>query len=181
MLSFDPGRRPSPRRSATCLRRPPTPRPRPLNGIAYVIGGRGSVVGSATDRIYAIDPSTGRVRDAGTLTEPRSDLAAVSVRGGILLAGRKHGPAGTSSAIGELVPRRTRTASLDGGESLSTTNVYAADAAGTLSPVARRARPLIYVPNSQSDTVDVIDPRTYKVVEHFPVGASPSTSCRRTT
>ena len=30
-----------------------------LNGIAYVIGGRGSVVGTATGRIFAIDPSTG--------------------------------------------------------------------------------------------------------------------------
>jgi YVTN family beta-propeller protein len=32
---------------------------------------------------------------------------------------------------------------------------------------------LIYVPNSQSGTVDVIDPRTFHVVEHFTVGALP--------
>ena len=31
----------------------------------------------------------------------------------------------------------------------------------------------VYVPNSAGDSVDVIDPRTYKVVEHFPVGALP--------
>src|SRR5205807_1025671 len=30
-----------------------------------------------------------------------------------------------------------------------------------------------YVPNSQSATVDVIDPRRFKVVEHFAVGALP--------
>ena len=51
--------------------------------------------------------------------------------------------------------------------------MYAADAAGALSPAAQRARPLIYVPNSQSDSVDEIDPRTYKVVRHFSVGALP--------
>jgi YVTN family beta-propeller protein len=38
---------------------------------------------------------------------------------------------------------------------------------------ARLARPLIYVPNSGSDTVDVIDPRTFKIVEHFAVGGLP--------
>ena len=118
-------------------------------------------------------PRPVRARNSGTLTEPLSDLAAVSVPGGILLAGGK-GPAGTSSAIGKLVPatgahRPVSTAP----KSLSATNVYAADAAGALSPVARRARPLIYVPNSQSDSVDEIDPRTYKVIRHFSVGALP--------
>ena len=44
-------------------------------------------------------------------------------------------------------------------------NVYAADGPGDLSPVARRARPLIYVPETKSNDVWVIDPATYKVVE----------------
>ena len=52
-------------------------------------------------------------------------------------------------------------------------DVYAADRAGRLSPVVRRFRSLIYVPNSDSATVDEIDPRTYKVVRHFAVGALP--------
>jgi YVTN family beta-propeller protein len=39
--------------------------------------------------------------------------------------------------------------------------------------VARRARPLVYVPNSEAGSVDVIDPRTYRRVEHFAVGALP--------
>jgi YVTN family beta-propeller protein len=42
-----------------------------------------------------------------------------------------------------------------------------------LAPVARLALPRIYVPNSMSNTVDVIDPKTYKIVEHFAVGALP--------
>jgi DNA-binding beta-propeller fold protein YncE len=56
---------------------------------------------------------------------------------------------------------------------LDKSNVYAADAPGRLSPVVRGFRPLIYVPNSQSNTVDEIDPHTYKVVRHFAVGALP--------
>ena len=52
-------------------------------------------------------------------------------------------------------------------------DVYAADFANRVSPVVRRDRPLIYVPNSGSNTVDEIDPRTFKVVRHFAVGALP--------
>ena len=56
---------------------------------------------------------------------------------------------------------------------LSKSNVYAADAANRLSPVVRHFRPLIYVPNSLSNTVDEIDPHTYKIVRHFKVGTLP--------
>ena len=52
-------------------------------------------------------------------------------------------------------------------------DLYAYDQAGMISPAARRALPRVYVPNSAGDSVDVIDPRTYKVVDHFPVGALP--------
>jgi YVTN family beta-propeller protein len=56
---------------------------------------------------------------------------------------------------------------------LDRSNVYAADRAGALSPVVRHDLPRVYVPNSKSNTVSVIDPRTYKVVDHFKVGALP--------
>jgi YVTN family beta-propeller protein len=56
---------------------------------------------------------------------------------------------------------------------LDAADVYAADRPGDLSPVVRGFRSLVYVPNSKSDTVDVIDPATYKVVEHFAVGKLP--------
>jgi DNA-binding beta-propeller fold protein YncE len=52
-------------------------------------------------------------------------------------------------------------------------NVYAADAKGDLSPVVAADRPLIYVPNSASATVDEIDPTTYQLVRQFSVGAVP--------
>jgi YVTN family beta-propeller protein len=56
---------------------------------------------------------------------------------------------------------------------LSRINVYAADRAGRLSPVVRRDPALVYVPNSESNTVDVISQRTFKVIDSFPVGALP--------
>jgi YVTN family beta-propeller protein len=52
-------------------------------------------------------------------------------------------------------------------------NVYAADRAGMLSPTVRGDPALVYVPNSESNTVDVISQKTFKVVEHFSVGGLP--------
>jgi YVTN family beta-propeller protein len=52
-------------------------------------------------------------------------------------------------------------------------DVYAADRADRLSPTVRSFPARVYVPNSKSDTVDVIDQRTRRVVDRFPVGAEP--------
>jgi YVTN family beta-propeller protein len=51
--------------------------------------------------------------------------------------------------------------------------VYAQAGAGMLSATARAARPLVYVPNNRDDTVDVIDPATYTVIDQFAVGREP--------
>jgi YVTN family beta-propeller protein len=42
-----------------------------------------------------------------------------------------------------------------------------------LSAQARRARPLVYVPESLSDYVDVIDPATYRVIDRYRTGSRP--------
>jgi YVTN family beta-propeller protein len=54
-----------------------------------------------------------------------------------------------------------------------TVDVYRADAAGDLSPVVRHDPALVYVPNSLSNTVDVISQKTMKVIRQFPTGALP--------
>jgi DNA-binding beta-propeller fold protein YncE len=56
---------------------------------------------------------------------------------------------------------------------LSRNDVYAADRPGRLSRVVRGFPERIYVPNSKSNTVDEIDPRTFKVTRHFATGALP--------
>ena len=52
-------------------------------------------------------------------------------------------------------------------------NVYAADRPGRLSPAVSKFPSRVYVPNSESNTVSVINPSTYKVIDQFPVGANP--------
>jgi YVTN family beta-propeller protein len=52
-------------------------------------------------------------------------------------------------------------------------DVYAADRPGMLSPVVRHFPSRVYVPNSESNTVSVINPGTYKVIGQFSVGALP--------
>ncbi|HEX6701313.1 MAG TPA: hypothetical protein VF101_11330 [Gaiellaceae bacterium] len=167
VLAFDP-------RRAIIRRVGSLPRPTThaaaasLGDLAYVIGGRGATSGTATSRVVAVDVDGRRRRvwSAGKLRTPLSDLAATAVAGRrILLAGGR-GRSGTVSSLSELVPRATGTA-------VARTDVYAADARGLLSPVVRRDPPYVYVPNSDSNTVDVIDQRTFRIVAHYAVGALP--------
>lgn len=51
--------------------------------------------------------------------------------------------------------------------------IYAHTRSGSLSPVAARALPLVYVPNSKSNTVSVIDPARYAVIRTFETGKLP--------
>jgi YVTN family beta-propeller protein len=52
-------------------------------------------------------------------------------------------------------------------------NIYAAAGANMLSPAAKAARPLVYVPNSDSNTLDEVDPSSFRVVRRFAVGTLP--------
>ncbi|HYR90874.1 MAG TPA: YncE family protein [Terriglobia bacterium] len=56
---------------------------------------------------------------------------------------------------------------------LDPNDIYAADRPGKLSPVVKDFPPRVYVPNTVSNTVTVIDPTTYKVVDTFAVGRLP--------
>jgi YVTN family beta-propeller protein len=60
-----------------------------------------------------------------------------------------------------------------GAHAGSGVNIYANTGANELAPEAARALPLVYVPNSRSGTVTVIDPRTYQVVRTFATGKVP--------
>ena len=52
-------------------------------------------------------------------------------------------------------------------------NIYEATGALAMSAVAARAKPLVYVPNSRSASVTVIDPATHTIVRTFPTGRVP--------
>jgi YVTN family beta-propeller protein len=49
-------------------------------------------------------------------------------------------------------------------------NVYAHTLAGMLTPVTRRARYLVYVPDSEGDGVYVISPKIRRVIDYFQTG-----------
>src|SRR5579884_3776987 len=52
-------------------------------------------------------------------------------------------------------------------------DVYSHDLPGDLSPVVANDPALVYVPNSQSNTVTEISQKTFKIVRQFPTGALP--------
>jgi YVTN family beta-propeller protein len=54
-----------------------------------------------------------------------------------------------------------------------TVNIYAHTGPGDLQPVAEKALPRAYVPNSLSESVSVIDLKTYQVIRTFHTGKTP--------
>ncbi|MEV6393240.1 YncE family protein [Streptomyces sp. NPDC051907] len=79
-----------------------------------------------------------------------------------------------AAAVPPVKPRKVAPPGLPGMPPvLDPDDVYAADRPGNLSPVVKGFPSRVYVPNTNSNTVSVIDPTTYKVVETIPVGNQP--------
>src|SRR5260370_10099746 len=75
---------------------------------------------------------------------------------------------GTSTPSTNSAAKRAATATTPSVPPLvKPSNVYAADAAGNFSPTVRADPPLIYVPNSLSNTVDVINPPTFNALRRL--------------
>jgi YVTN family beta-propeller protein len=147
------------------------------DGNALVFGGRGSGLASQRASVLSIDPVSGRIRHAGRLPIALSDLAAVSTQHGINVLGGRDASGGVHDEIWSA--RMVQVAQSSGVRTtripapLNRNDVYAADRPGMLSPVARRAKAYVYVPNSKSNTVTVISQRSGRVVRQFNVGALP--------
>jgi YVTN family beta-propeller protein len=97
-------------------------------------------------------------------------------------SGSAHGtPAGSTAAVA--LPHQTASVSaspttqlrtgLAGMPAYDPTNLYFADRPNALSDAVKGMPSYVYVPNSESDTVSVIDPATYKVVRVVQVGHQP--------
>ena len=52
-------------------------------------------------------------------------------------------------------------------------NLYSETRPDNLSPVVAKHLPRVYVPNRKSNDVTVIDPATFKMIDHYPVGTNP--------
>jgi YVTN family beta-propeller protein len=111
-----------------------------------------------------------------TRSPARRLLGVVALAAVGLLAACSGSPAGNAPAPHTSAPT-ARSASSSSGATANAattpTNVYAAAGAGDLSKVAAKARPMVYVPNTMSNTVQLIDPTTFRVVGRFSVGREP--------
>ncbi|MFE9451265.1 beta-propeller fold lactonase family protein [Streptomyces sp. NPDC006739] len=95
----------------------------------------------------------------------------------LLSACSGQGPHHENEALGSKAPAQPRRQAVDVLPGMppvqDPTDVYAADRPNQLSPVVRDFPSRVYVPNTNSDTVSVIDPKTYRVIETIPVGRQP--------
>jgi len=115
---------------------------------------------------------------------------AVVVVGGCALSGSGSNTAGnsrtTQGAAAAGAPRQTASSAslsasptielrsgLAGMPAYNPADLYFADRPNQLSDAVKGMPSYVYVPNSNSDTVSVIDPATYKVVRTVPVGHQP--------
>lgn len=102
---------------------------------------------------------------------------------GVLLAllGGCSSPTGTTQAHGTdaaALPAEPEKAAAPAGlpgmpPVLDPNDIYSADRPNQLSAAVRGFPSRVYVPNTNSNTVSVIDPATYKVIETIQVGAQP--------
>ena len=81
------------------------------------------------------------------------------------------GPPASSTPTSPLSP--TSPTSPTSATQVGPVNVYAGAGAGRLSPVAKRAKNLVYVPNGAANTMQVIDPTTFRVIATYPTGRQP--------
>ena len=82
-------------------------------------------------------------------------------------------PQAAASSSSAAPPTTAATTTTSTAPTTTTVDVYAADRPNQLSPTVAGFPSRIYVPNSVSNTVDVIDPATNSIVDHFDVGAEP--------
>ncbi|MGW1891024.1 YVTN family beta-propeller repeat protein [Streptomyces sp. NPDC002004] len=112
-----------------------------------------------------------------TLTKRAGALLAGAVAMAALTAGCSGGDKQADQALGTqaaLRPAEPKAQGLPGMPPvLDPKDVYAADRPGNLSPVVKDFPSLVYVPNTNSNTVSVIDPKTYRVIRTIPVGVQP--------
>jgi YVTN family beta-propeller protein len=106
-------------------------------------------------------------------TSHNEDAASVTVASPAKSAAKPSSPARTGSVSTTSAPRAASTLLPGMPAPLVANDVYAADRPNQLSDVVRSHRALVYVPNSNSGTVTVIDQQTMNIIDTFPAGNEP--------
>jgi YVTN family beta-propeller protein len=122
--------------------------------------------GSTTATAPSLPAASGTAAASGGSASASGSASGSASMAGMDAAGAS-GSAGTQTATSSRPGSLAMAAVAPGG------NVYAQAGAGMLNDVTRRAKPMVYVPNTIANTVDEIDPATFKVVRRFKVGAVP--------
>jgi YVTN family beta-propeller protein len=102
-------------------------------------------------------------------------VTSLAVVGGLLIRERQadQREAEAAAKVLPLVHQKAKIVPRKLARSHGRLDLYAYDRTGMISAVAQQDPTRVYVPNSAGDSVDVIDPQTYKVIDHFAVGALP--------
>ncbi|HOA66468.1 MAG TPA: hypothetical protein PLP55_11505 [Phycicoccus elongatus] len=100
----------------------------------------------------------------GLFDRPSDSTSAANATTGVTASATGSPSATPTNAPSEASPTPTPAAAL---------NVYAGATADKLSDTVKGHRPLVYVPNTISNSVQVIDPTTYQVIDSFPTGREP--------
>lgn len=116
-----------------------------------------------------LKPAHDLVRRRSTLRP----LALSVVTVAMIAAGCASSRGATSPTTSRVVPDGQPPQTAPPAPPVPPSDVYAATAAGMLSPAVEGVPTRAYVPNSLAATLDVIDTSTYKVIGHYPVGAGP--------
>jgi YVTN family beta-propeller protein len=143
-----------------------------LGGRIYVVGGR-----NASDAALAgaseIDPTTWHVEAEPPLGQPVADAAVAAGRRILLIGGWN---TSTSSKVlraslrAETAPAVSNGNGASGSPKSEGRNVYAAIATKRLRPSVANDPPFVYVPNGLPGTVEVIDPKTFRIVRTIDLG-----------
>ncbi|HWG25455.1 MAG TPA: hypothetical protein VG296_15170 [Actinospica sp.] len=129
------------------------------------------VLGAGVAATVALVWTAAATLSSGDDRAPSSQVAA----SGPQASGVSSSTAASFSAHASASPAsaQMRQAALPGMPEYNPKDLYAADRPNELSPAVKSFPSYVYVPNTESNTVSVIDPATYQVVRTIPVGDQP--------
>ncbi|OLE27841.1 MAG: hypothetical protein AUG49_04125 [Catenulispora sp. 13_1_20CM_3_70_7] len=148
-------------------------RKRRLTATLVATGAIAAGVWLATDRNIWHEAADSAAKGAGSAHATGGDMPGMNMNSenssgtpGASAAGG--GPPEAAARGGSLQP-----AALPGMPPYDPADLYSFDHPGMVSPVIASALPRIYVPNTESNTVTVIDPADFHVIETLNVGRQP--------
>src|SRR5262249_29151561 len=106
---------------------------------------------------------------AVAIFSPAAVVAAVVWNTSSLTSEQQPPTSANSDAVNPLLPPDVTSGTLPA----TAPNVYANDMSGVVPCPLCKLPPRVYVPNSMAGTVDVIDPTTFRVIDHYTVGQIP--------